>query len=148
MDAVDQMFNPPPPKQFQLPHYDALKQAGADFVRAILENTPPNDDQQIAIQKAREAVMFANVSIALDVDPFEDDTFLAWDNPRTDSPCRAFRVIGVKCVDLSREAWQCWKDGLDDGSTIEEVQARLQALGLDVEIVDAGDDVDESGEAA
>lgn len=137
---IEHVFKYHPPKPGQPEHYEAIRAAGRVFAQAILDNSPPNNDQGIAMIKVREAVMFANAAIALDVDPFEGDTFLAWDNPRTNSPCRALRVIGVKCVDLAQEAWDCWKQSTqEDGVDIEQAAERLRALGLAVEIVIADD---------
>lgn len=133
---IENVFKYHPPKPEQIPCYEAIREAGRVFARSIRDNSPPNDDQGIALLRVREAVMFANAAIALDVDPFENDTFLAWDNPRVDSPCRAIRVVGVKCVDLAQEAWDCWKQAADeDIGDIGQAIDRLRALGLDVEIV-------------
>lgn len=131
---IEHVFTYQPPKPEQIQHYEAIREAGKIFARAILDNSPPNDDQSIALLRVREAVMFANAAIALDVDPFGNDTFLAWDNPRTDSPCRALRVIGVKCTDLTAEAWDTWKDA-DRSGDPEHVAEMLRGFGLDVMVV-------------
>lgn len=67
-------------------------------------------------------------------DNFDNDTFLAWDDPRFDSPCRALRVIGVKCTDLPAEAWDTWKDA-DRSGDPEHVAEMLRGFGLDVMVV-------------
>jgi hypothetical protein len=52
------------PTEDQLPKYLEIRQAGLDFAKVIVRNTPPSADQTAAIRKVREAVMTANQSIA------------------------------------------------------------------------------------
>lgn len=52
------------PSPEQLPKYQAIRDAGLALASVIVDNTPYSHDQVIAIDKVREAVMRANVSIA------------------------------------------------------------------------------------
>lgn len=52
------------PSGDQLPRFQNLRTAALTFAKVILENTPPSEDQTVAIRKVREAVMTANASIA------------------------------------------------------------------------------------
>jgi hypothetical protein len=48
------------------PHYVEIREAAKTFAKVILRHTPGSGDKILAIQKVREAVMFANAGIALD----------------------------------------------------------------------------------
>ncbi len=52
------------PSADQLPKYNAIRDAGFLFAKAIVDNTPSSADQTAAIRKIRDAVMTANQSIA------------------------------------------------------------------------------------
>jgi hypothetical protein len=52
------------PTPDQLPKYQAIREAGKNLAKAIVDNTPSSADQTAAIRKVREAVMTANASIA------------------------------------------------------------------------------------
>src|SRR5690242_18333210 len=52
------------PTQEQLPKYQAIRDAGLNLARAIVENSPPSADQTAAVRKVREACMTANAAIA------------------------------------------------------------------------------------
>jgi hypothetical protein len=64
--ALEDWFTYHPPREHQVCHYQAIRDAGLDFARAILANTPAGADQSAAIRKVREAVMTANAAIACD----------------------------------------------------------------------------------
>lgn len=52
------------PDSEQIVQYKTIRDAGLEFARIILANTPSSADQTTAIRKVREAVMTANASIA------------------------------------------------------------------------------------
>ena len=57
-------YHPPTPPQTET--YQQMRRAGYDFCKAILALTPECEDQQRALQKAREALFLANAAIALE----------------------------------------------------------------------------------
>jgi hypothetical protein len=63
---IDNIFNHHPPTDEQIPCYQAIRGAAKGFALTILSNTPRGVDQDAALQKLRECVMFANSAIALD----------------------------------------------------------------------------------
>lgn len=62
---LDHIFTYHPPEPGDQERYIAIRDAGKEFARTILENTPGSADQTAAIRKVREAVMTANAAIAL-----------------------------------------------------------------------------------
>ena len=50
-----------------IPKYTKVRDAGLVFARVIEELCPNVEDRAVAIRKIREAVMFANASIACDI---------------------------------------------------------------------------------
>lgn len=62
---IDQVFTYQPPTPDDRVAYEKLRSSARDFASAILELTPSCADQQAAIRLVREAVMTANVAIAL-----------------------------------------------------------------------------------
>lgn len=63
------LFTYHPPTVEQTVRYEKLREAALAFATVIAENTHPCADQSAAIRKVREAMMTANVSIALEKKP-------------------------------------------------------------------------------
>lgn len=61
---LENLFSYHPPKGNQPARYQEIRDAGAALAQIILINTPACADQALAINKVREAIMFANASIA------------------------------------------------------------------------------------
>lgn len=51
----------------QLAKYEAIRKAGLELAKTIVENTPVSADQTAAVRKVREAVMTANAAIACQI---------------------------------------------------------------------------------
>lgn len=62
--TIDHLFTYHPPSQDQIPKYNELREAAKKFAKTVYRLTPEGEEKKIAIQKIREAVMFANASIA------------------------------------------------------------------------------------
>ena len=54
----------PPESEEQLRAYQAIRDAGHEFSKVLLDNTPSSADQSAAIRHVRLAVMQANAAIA------------------------------------------------------------------------------------
>lgn len=54
-----------PPRPGSVPVFEAIRQAGFEMSRAILENCPPSRERSLALTDIQGAVMWANASIAL-----------------------------------------------------------------------------------
>ena len=65
-DDLENWFVYHSPSPEQIPHYQAVRDAGRNLATAILEHTPTSADQSAAIRHVREAVMTANAAIACD----------------------------------------------------------------------------------
>jgi hypothetical protein len=52
------------PDADQLPKYQAIRDAGLNLAKVIVENSPASPDQTASVRKVREAVMTANAAIA------------------------------------------------------------------------------------
>lgn len=65
IDPVEEAFAQHPPTPEQLTKYAALRNAAKVYAKAIRDNTPASKDQTEAIDKVRESLYAANVSIAL-----------------------------------------------------------------------------------
>jgi len=52
------------PEGTQLTAYQAIRDAGYNLAKTIVDNSPPSADQTAAIRKVRESVMTANAAIA------------------------------------------------------------------------------------
>ena len=52
------------PSLEELPKYQAIRDAGLNLAKVIVENTPASADQSAAIRYARNAVFTANAAIA------------------------------------------------------------------------------------
>jgi hypothetical protein len=52
------------PQKGQVERYTTIRQAGADLAICIINNTPDGADRNQAIQRVREAIMYANAAIA------------------------------------------------------------------------------------
>lgn len=62
---LDHIFKYHAPTPEQLVHYEKIRSAAKEFCKVILENTPSSQDQDQVIASIRQAVMFANASVAL-----------------------------------------------------------------------------------
>ena len=62
---LDKIFTYHAPTGNDLENYRAIRDAGKELARTIIECTPRCADQNVALRKVREAVMTANASIAL-----------------------------------------------------------------------------------
>lgn len=63
-EKIDNWFTYHAPNLDQLVQYNAVREAGKAFAKAIAANTLPCADQTAAIRKVREATMTANAAIA------------------------------------------------------------------------------------
>lgn len=61
---LDNWFMYHKPSEQQIPCFTKLREAARTFAQAVLDNTPPGEDQAMAIRKIRESVMTANAAIA------------------------------------------------------------------------------------
>lgn len=61
---LDNIFTYHPPKDDQIPRFGVVRDAGKDFAEAVAMSCPPSPERSTAIAKIREAVMWANASIA------------------------------------------------------------------------------------
>ena len=65
-EKLQEVFTYHPPTEDSRRQYDAIRNAGFEFAKVILENVPPSADRTDAIRKVREAVMVANAAVALE----------------------------------------------------------------------------------
>lgn len=63
---LDDVFSYHAPTGDQSSKYAVLRNAAKEFAQIILLECPPSADRSAALRKVREAVMTANVSIALE----------------------------------------------------------------------------------
>ena len=56
------------PVTFQIEHIQAIRQAAMTLAETILRHTPACEDQQVAIRRAREAMMTACAAVMLEGD--------------------------------------------------------------------------------
>jgi len=63
-DKIQNWFTYHSPTDESIPKYKAIRDAGLAFARVINESCPDSADKSTAIRSAREAVMWANASIA------------------------------------------------------------------------------------
>lgn len=63
------MFKYHRPRPDQIPRFEAIRASAKALAYVIMANTNVTPDQTKAINKLREAVMFANASIALESSP-------------------------------------------------------------------------------
>lgn len=61
---IDNWFTHHAPVGNQGERYSAIRKAGGEFARTILELCPPSADRTVAIRMVREATFTANASIA------------------------------------------------------------------------------------
>lgn len=64
-EVLRELFSYHPPTPNTLPKFAAINQAAKNFAEVILQNCPRSADLSDAIQKIREARMFANAAVAL-----------------------------------------------------------------------------------
>jgi len=62
---IEDLFKYHKPDNDQIDRYDVIREEALELADVILFNTPQGEDQDAAIRKLRECVMFANASIAL-----------------------------------------------------------------------------------
>ena len=70
---LDNLFTYHPPTPEQVGLYEALRSSGLDLATAIAVMCPPGPDRTKAIGAVREAVMWANASIATGNSPAADE---------------------------------------------------------------------------
>jgi len=61
---LDNIFTYHAPKEDQPQRYEALRKGGKYLAEMILQNCPNSRERAIAVTKLREAIMWANASIA------------------------------------------------------------------------------------
>ena len=61
---IDNYFTYHPPTKEQIGRYSTIRDFGKDFVKVIFVECPESIEKNIAIEKIREAVMWANAAIA------------------------------------------------------------------------------------
>ncbi len=54
------------PDPDDISRYNKLREAAAAFAEVVVAETPPGEDQSVAVRKIREAVMTANAAVALE----------------------------------------------------------------------------------
>ena len=64
LGLIDNWFSYHGPKGDQLARYQLIRDAGKALATTIVMNTPISKEQQMALDKIREAVMIANAAIA------------------------------------------------------------------------------------
>lgn len=62
--TLNNWFTYHPPDAEDLPKFLAIREAGLNLAKVIVDNTPASADQTAAVRKIREAVMTANAAIA------------------------------------------------------------------------------------
>lgn len=63
-DTIEEVFTYHAPEGDQAERYQNIRASGKALAYVLLANCPPGPDRALAIRKVREAVMFANASIA------------------------------------------------------------------------------------
>lgn len=63
-EQLENWFTHHPPGTEDIPKFQAIRYAGKDLARAIVECCPPSADTTAAVRKVREAVATANMAIA------------------------------------------------------------------------------------
>lgn len=71
---LDNAFTYHAPHGDQIVRYAALRSAGKDLAAAIAASCPPSPERTAAINRVREAIMWANASIACHEKPPTTDT--------------------------------------------------------------------------
>lgn len=64
LELLDKAFTYHPPKGDQAKRYKEIRSTAWSFGRLILRSTPPGGEQDAAIERLQEAVMWANAAIA------------------------------------------------------------------------------------
>jgi len=62
---INNIFSYHAPKKDQPKRYEEIRGAARIFAQILIDNTPASNDQDTALRKLRECVMFANASIAI-----------------------------------------------------------------------------------
>ena len=65
INNIDDVFSYHSPNESQIEKLQKVRESAKLFAQAILDLTPGCVDQQTALYKVREAMMFANASIVL-----------------------------------------------------------------------------------
>lgn len=64
-EFLDRLFSPRPPRGTQPERYAAVRAKGRELAELILASCPGSDERDRAVDAVREAVMWANNSIAV-----------------------------------------------------------------------------------
>jgi hypothetical protein len=64
-EEIKNLFTYHPPKPDQVPKYEEIRKAAHAFAVVVNGLTPAGQEQQAALVRIREAVMWANAAIAL-----------------------------------------------------------------------------------
>lgn len=64
LERIEDSFVYHPPKGDQVARYRTVRNVGLAFSKIILANTPPGGEQDTAIERLNETVMWANAAIA------------------------------------------------------------------------------------
>lgn len=64
-DTIEWLFSYHAPKEDQPKRYELLRESAKELARTIVVNCPESEEQTLAINYLRQAVMWANASIAL-----------------------------------------------------------------------------------
>jgi hypothetical protein len=62
---IDNIFSYRPPKEDQIPRYEEIRSEARKFAHFIKNNTPDSPEQYFALRKLSDAVMQANMAIAV-----------------------------------------------------------------------------------
>lgn len=93
---IDEMFKYHTPRPDQIPRYEAIRASAKALAYVISANTEVSPDQTRAINTLREAVMFANASIALEPETNQVN-YAGTDTPfETERPERDIRGRGLR----------------------------------------------------
>lgn len=70
MKTIDpnQVFMYHPPREDQIGRYERIRKEGKSLANVLLQFCPVSDDRDVALQKLRECIMWANASIACNED--------------------------------------------------------------------------------
>ena len=60
----EMFFTYHPVKKDQMLRFQTIKDSAADFAEVIMRGCPPSKDRNLALEKVREAMMWANASIS------------------------------------------------------------------------------------
>lgn len=64
-DPIEHVFTYHPPKPDQPARYSVIRDKAKELAHVVSSLTPKSEEQRIALEKIREAVMWANAAIAV-----------------------------------------------------------------------------------